>query len=187
MDDHRQWVFLRMHAAYFLLNAKPSDVRLSATGTPEEALVLEWCASKGARLSTPCLCSARRWNLSLLYPKVEHFFALPESGTRTQNRPDVPRTPEGEPGLSGREPDAGSPALDQLVFPKESLLVSSNLTRDNRSVRALHPPEGVCRKPTKPLYAFSRKRDCSQPFVLLRHAADRWFEPDSPGPKSWRT
>jgi hypothetical protein len=132
-----------MRAAYFLLNAKPPDVRLSAAGTSEEALVLEWLASEGARLSTPCLCSARRWNLSLLYPKVEHFFAQPESGTRTQSRPDVPKTPEGEPGLSGREPDAGSPALDRVVFPKESLLVSSNLTRDNRPAGALRPPEGV--------------------------------------------
>jgi hypothetical protein len=101
--------------------------------------------------------------MSLLYPKVEHFFALPESGTRTRRRPDVSRTPEGEPDLSGREPDAGSPALDRVVFPKESLLVSNNLSRDNCSTGTLRPPEGVCRKPTKPLYAFSRKRDCSQP------------------------
>jgi hypothetical protein len=110
LDDHRQWVFLRMRAAYFLLNAKPSNVRLSAAGTPEEALVLEWLASEGARLATPCLCSARRKNMSLLYPKVEHVLALPVSGTRTQSRPDVPRPPEGEPGLSG-----GSRMQDRLL------------------------------------------------------------------------
>jgi hypothetical protein len=70
-----------MRAAYFLLIVGHLDAYLSAAKTSEEALVLEGLAPGWARLATPCPGSTRRWNLSLLHPKMEHVLALPVSGT----------------------------------------------------------------------------------------------------------
>jgi hypothetical protein len=113
-----------MHAADFLLTANPPDAGLPAAGAPERTLVLEGLLSKGVRLAAPCPPPTRRWKLN-------------EEPTRHR------QTSRRRTGSVRWEPDAGSFAIGKVFFPKEILLASSNLSRNNRLAGAPRPPEGV--------------------------------------------